>query len=103
VSKASVKSVIRFVASDRLSRLRSNHLPRILLRRFRNLLFRTHIVFRMLNAHDPFVEPRHNVVETFDAMPWLSRTRELVGLARKDNHRGWASQKLERAEQLFAA
>jgi hypothetical protein len=103
VSKASVKSVIRFVASDRLPGTRNNHLPRILLRRFRNLLFRTHIVFRMRKAHDPFVEPGHNVVEAFDAMPWLSRTRELVGLARKDNHGGWPFQKLERAEELFTA
>jgi hypothetical protein len=68
----------------------------------RRLLLRTHIVFRMRDVHDPFIEPVHNVVETFDPMPWLSRTRELVSLARKHNHGGWAFQELERAEQLFS-
>jgi hypothetical protein len=57
----------------------------------------------MWNAHDPFIEPAYNILQTFDAMPRLSRTRELVSLARKDNHCGRALQKLERAKQLFAA
>jgi hypothetical protein len=51
----------------------NNRTPRILRRWFRRLLLRMHIVFRMWDVHDPFIEPVHNVVETFDPMPWLSR------------------------------
>ena len=47
-------------------------MPQILRRRFRDVLFRTHIVFRIRNAHKPFIKPAHDVIEALDAMPRLS-------------------------------
>ena len=57
----------------------------------------------MGNAHQPLVEPTHNVIEPLDAVPRLAGPRELVRLTRKDNHRGGPFEKLQRTEQLFAA
>src|SRR4029077_12112511 len=56
----------------------------------------------MVSAHHPFIEPAHNMIEAFYAMPGLTRAREFVRLPWKDNHGGWAFHVLERAEQLFA-
>ena len=53
---------------------KNNPTPWILWRGLRHLLFGTHIVFRMRNAHQPFIEPAHDVVKTLDAMPWLPGT-----------------------------
>ncbi len=52
----------------------------------------------MRYAHDPFIEPTHDVIKTFDAMPGLSGTRKFVSLAWEDNHGVWAFQKFEGAE-----
>jgi hypothetical protein len=41
-------------------------------RRFRRRL-RVHVIFRMRNVHQPFVEPSDNVLKTLDAMPRLTR------------------------------
>ena len=57
----------------------------------------------MRHAHHPFIEPTHDVVETFDTMPGLSRAREFVRLPGKNNHGGGTIQILEGTEQLFAA
>ena len=70
---------------------------------FRHLFFGADIVLGMRDTHHPFIEPAHDVIKTFDAMPRLSRTRKLVSLAWKYDHSGWALQKLECAEQLLAA
>src|SRR5271155_1749126 len=56
----------------------------------------------MWHSHQPFVEPSHDIVEPFDAMPGLARARKLVRLAGEYDHSSWALQKLECAEQLLS-
>src|ERR1700757_274354 len=57
----------------------------------------------MRYVHHPLIKPAHDVVQAFDAMPWLPRAREFVCFAWKNNHGGWTLHILQRAEQLFAA
>src|SRR5438045_6117086 len=55
-----------------------------------------------LNPLQEFVEPAHDVPQSFDAMPRLPRPRELVGLVGESHHHGLAVQILARAEPLLA-
>src|SRR5882762_5109825 len=57
----------------------------------------------MWHAHQPFIEPSHNIVETLNPMPRLTRARQFMRLARKNYHGSRTLQKLERAEQLLSA
>src|SRR5580698_875950 len=59
---------------------------------------RPHLIFRMRKAHQPFVEPSHNIVEPLDAMPRLSRAGQFMRLSRKDDHGGGTVQKLKGTE-----
>src|SRR5208337_4325861 len=58
--------------------------PALLAGGFRSSCFRPHFEFRVWHAHQPFVEPPHNVVEPLNPMPRFTRTRQFMGLARKD-------------------
>src|SRR4029077_879831 len=71
--------------------------------RFRSRLLRPYFIFRMGHAHQPFIEPSHNIVEPLNPMPRLTRARQLVRLTRKNDHGSRTLQKLERAEQLLPA
>src|ERR1700675_3055744 len=75
----------------------------LVVRRFRSRLFRPHFIFRMRYAHQPFIEPSHNIVEPLNPMPRLTRARQLVRLTRKNYHGSGTLQKLESAEQLLPA
>src|SRR5271157_1134173 len=55
------------------------------------------------DAHQPLLEPAHDVIEALDAVPGLSRAREFVGLAREHDDRRRALQIFQGAKQLFAA
>src|ERR1700694_996474 len=77
--------------------------PALVVRGFRSRLFRPHFIFRMWHAHQPFIEPSHNIVEPLDPMPRLTRARQLVRLTRKHDHSSRTLQKLKRAEQLLSA
>src|SRR5262249_15949608 len=61
------------------------------------------VVFRLRHAHDPFIEPADNVLQTLDAMPGLSRTRQLVRLVREANHHRGYLAVLQRAEHRLTA
>src|SRR6185369_504359 len=54
-------------------------------------------------AEDPFIEPADDVLQTLDAMPRLSGTRQLVRLVREANHHCWYLAILQRAEHCLAA
>src|SRR5205823_11612212 len=52
----------------------------------RHFLFQSNFVFRFGNSHQPMVEPANNVLEPFDPVPRLSRTRKLVRFVRESHH-----------------
>ena len=44
----------------------------LMVSRFRSRLLRPHFIFRMWYAHQPFIEPSHNIVEPLNPMPRLT-------------------------------
>src|SRR4029077_4039465 len=50
---------------------------------------RRDFVFRFRDAHQPMIEPAHNVLQSLDPMPWLTRAREFVGFVGESHHHRW--------------
>src|SRR5216684_2361054 len=65
----------------------------ILLRRIR----------RVLHSPEPLIHPPDDVLQAFDAVPRLARSRKLVVFARESDHHGRDPPVLQRAEHLLAA
>src|SRR6267142_14523 len=65
------------------------------------LLLLRHLILRLHHSHQPLVKPANDVLQAFDAMPGLSRTRQLVRLVGKPHHYRRYLSILERAKHLF--
>jgi hypothetical protein len=51
-----------------------------------HFFFWSDFVFRFRHAHQPMIEPAHNVLQSLDPMPWLTGARELVGFVWEPHH-----------------
>src|SRR5215471_8066037 len=59
------------------------------LRLHRNFLVRRNLIFRLRHALQPMIEPAHDMLETFDAVPGLTGTGKFMTFVRElDHHRG---------------
>src|SRR6185369_3675459 len=57
-----------------------------LLLRTRALSRFTNLVFRFGDTHDPLIKPTNDVLQSLDAVPWLTGAREFVRLVRETHH-----------------
>src|SRR3954454_5367832 len=84
----------------------SRRLVRLLLSAFfldRHFVFRRNVVFRFRNAHQPFIEPAHDVLQAFDAMPGLTGSREFMRFVWEAHHHRRNLAELQRAKHFLAA